>query len=60
MEKVFCATLTLRRLLVYKTTRLRVAVALCFAVERVERGIESFAIASQTTRLQDYKWLPRY
>ena len=32
MGKVFCATLSLRRLLVYKTTRLRVPAALCFAV----------------------------
>ena len=35
------ASLTLRRLRVYKSTRLRVADALGFAVERVERGIES-------------------
>ena len=34
------ASLSLRRLQVYKTTRLQVADALDFAVERVERGIE--------------------
>ena len=57
--------LTLRRQQVYKTTRQRVAAALCFAenesfadgcaVSYESWALSGFAIASQTTSLQDYE-----
>ena len=63
-----CASLSLRRLRVHETTRLRVADAgaslslrrlLVYKTTRLQvADALGFAVASQTTSPQDYEWLP--